>query len=302
MKKVLLATTALVATAGFAAADITITGSANMGLKYLEDRDVSNAAANPVIADGNQKNDTIIHNEIDFNIVASGTSDSGVEFGASVDLDSSEADQGNTTNQKGGGAEDPEVYVKYNGLTVTVGAVSNAGVVLNVKEVGFDELNTNMYVDAVDDSSVDTDVHVSYSISGISMAASIGSDTEDYGVSVSGAFSGVSFGLGVARDDSADTDYTSLGLGYTMGAIDVQALYVQVKAGNVETDNYGLSASYTSGAMTVTAAYSDSDAANTDAAYGVGVSYDLGGGLAVAGGVGSVNDKTVADLGLTMSF
>jgi hypothetical protein len=47
---------------------------------------------------------------------------------------------------------------------------------------------------------------------------------------------------------------------------------------------------------------SDSDADNTDASYGVGVTYDLGGGLAVASGIGSVGDNSTADLGLTMTF
>ncbi|MEN8710384.1 MAG: porin, partial [Paracoccaceae bacterium] len=52
MKKVLLATTALVATAGFAAADIKITGGAIVGMKYVEDSGA-----------GNNNSDTELHQE-----------------------------------------------------------------------------------------------------------------------------------------------------------------------------------------------------------------------------------------------
>ena len=293
MKNILFATTALVATAGIASADITVTGSANVGLKYSEDR----------TANGDSNDDVIVHNEIDFNIVATGESDNGITFGASVDLDASESDQDAGTDQ-GTGANDPEVYFAVNGLKVTVGAVGNAGVVLNTAEVGFDGLNTNSHVDAVDDSSVDGDVHVSYAFGDYTVAASIGSDSEDTAFSVSGSTGALTYAVGFASDDSANIDYTSFGAGYTMGAYNFQALMVNIDnpAGTADEDTFGLSAAYTMDAMTFTVAMSDSDAAGSDASYGIGAAYDLGGGLALKGGFGSVGDKSVADLGLTMSF
>ncbi|WP_391480930.1 porin [Nereida sp. NH-UV-3] len=290
MKNILFATTALVATAGIASADITVTGSANVGLKYVEDR----------VDTSNSTDDMIVHNEIDFNIVATGESDNGITFGASVDLDAGEDDQVTTTGTVG----DPEVYFSMNGLTVTVGAVGNAGVVLNTAEVGFDGLNTNIHVDAVDDSAVDGDVHVSYAFGDYTVAASIGSDSEDTAFSVSGSTGALTYAVGFASDDSASIDYTSFGVGYTMGAYNFQALMVNIDnpAGTADEDTFGLSAAYTMDAMTFTVAMSDTDAAGSDAAYGIGASYDLGGGLAIKGGFGSVSDKNVADLGLTMSF
>ena len=293
MKNILFATTALVATAGIASADITVTGSANVGLKYSEDR----------TANGDSNDDVIVHNEIDFNIVATGESDNGITVGASVDLDASEADQDAGSDQ-GTGANDPEVYFAVNGLKVTVGAVGNAGVVLNTAEVGFDGLNTNIHVDAVDDSSVDGDVHVSYAFGDYTVAASMGSDSQDSAFSVSGAAGDFTYAVGFASDDSANTDYMSFGVGYTMGAYNFQALMVNIDnpAGTADEDTFGLSAAYTMDAMTFTVAMSDTDAAGSDAAYGIGASYDLGGGLAIKGGFGSVSDKSVADLGLTMSF
>lgn len=294
MKKVLLATTALVATAGFAAADISLSGSASMGLQYTE-----NGGAN------NNDNDTVVNNEIDFTIAGSGTSDSGVEFGASIDFGNSETDQGEAHDT----ANDGEVYVSYNGFKVIVGDVGNQ-LQDGVADVGYQGIGADDLIEGQADRG-DYDVNVSYSVAGISLGASMGSDSEDTAVSVSGEFSGVSFGLGVT-DINNDRQVTELALGYTMGAITANATYATVDfdaAGTADLDAYGLSVAYTSGAMTFTVAMSDTDAANQDANYGVGVAYDLGGGLAVKAGYGQLGATTaggdataVADLGLTMSF
>lgn len=72
-----------------------MTGGAAVGLRYVED-----GGANTNL------NDTVVDVEIDFNIVASGVSDSGIAFGASVDLDAAQNDQ---LQAVGGGANDPEV-------------------------------------------------------------------------------------------------------------------------------------------------------------------------------------------------
>ena len=55
------------------------------------------------------------------------------------------------------------------------------------------------------------------------------------------------------------------------------------------------------GATTITVAYSDSDVA-ADAAYGIGLAYDLGGGATLKGGVADISGTTKADLGVSMSF
>ena len=296
MKKVLLATTALVATAGFAAADISLSGSASFGVRHLEDR----------AASGENNNDTVVDNEIDFDIKASGATDSGVSFGASIDLDNSETDQ----TEAHGPANDGEVYVSYNGFKVTVGDVggqTNEG----VADVGYQGVGADDLVTQADTGNYD--VNVSYAISGISLGVSVGSDTEDTAVSISGEMSGVSFAVSSTDINKAGStaatakrQITELALGYTMGAVSINAAYTSTNydaAGTADLDGYGVSVAYTSGAMTLTAAMSDTDATGQDAAYGVGVAYDLGGGLAVKGGYGrNSSDKASADLGLTMSF
>jgi len=70
MKKLLIASTALVATAGMAAADITMSGYAEIGM-----RDAGGAVGMEM------------HSDMDIGFKLSGASDNGLTFGASIDLD-----------------------------------------------------------------------------------------------------------------------------------------------------------------------------------------------------------------------
>lgn len=94
MKKVLFATTALVATAGVAAADVTLSGSAEMGI-YGGD---TFTAATPLLgtgaADGRAASaasasaiNTQFHQDIEVTFGLSGQTDNGLTFGASIQLD-----------------------------------------------------------------------------------------------------------------------------------------------------------------------------------------------------------------------
>ena len=74
MKKILLATTALVATTGFAAAEMTWSGSANVGMKYSD------------------SGTTQLHNEIDLGMAATGETDGGIGWKVEMGLDSDNTD------------------------------------------------------------------------------------------------------------------------------------------------------------------------------------------------------------------
>jgi outer membrane protein OmpU len=77
MKKVLFATTALVATAGVASADIALSGVAQMGIQGG-----SGGATTQFVQD------------IDITFTMSGTADNGTTFGAAIDLDENAAGVG----------------------------------------------------------------------------------------------------------------------------------------------------------------------------------------------------------------
>ena len=83
MKKILLATSALVATAGIASAQgVAVTGTASMGIlggDWVDDND----------------NDTghELHTDIDVHFTMTGQTDTGLTFGASIDLDESDGEE-----------------------------------------------------------------------------------------------------------------------------------------------------------------------------------------------------------------
>jgi outer membrane protein OmpU len=76
MKKLLLATTALVATAGVAAAEVTITGFAELG-----------------VFDPGDDDSLQFHTDIDATFTMTAETDSGLTFGADIDLDETDADE-----------------------------------------------------------------------------------------------------------------------------------------------------------------------------------------------------------------
>jgi outer membrane protein OmpU len=281
MKKVLFATTALIATAGVASADITLSGSANMGLNYLEDR----------------ARETQVHNEIDFDIKASAVSDNGIEFGASIDLDASEENQ----TQSHATDQDGEVYIVFNGLKITTGDVGAADDTGGSADVGFDGIG----VDSEQTATGDHDVGLAYSMNGVDINLSFGNESGDIAAAVSGSFAGVDATVTYGEEDAVKT-VTSLTLGFDLNGVGITAYMDQTDfdaAGTADVDGTGFDVSYTMGAVTYTFAWSDTDAASdVDADYGIGASVDLGGGLKFVAGAGSVNDKTAAEAGFTMSF
>jgi outer membrane protein OmpU len=292
MKKVLFATTALIATAGVASADITLSGSAAVGLRYVENR-----------AQNNNANSTEIDNEIDFTISGSGVSDNGIEFGASIDFENTERDQaeGHT------GANDGETYISYNGLTITTGDVGGQ-TVENVADVGYQGTGADDLATAADVG--DYDLNVKYSMNGVSMGVSYGSDSEDWGVSVAGTVGSLGLSLALINDESA-SDYTELAVSTSVGVASVKATIVDVNAVAAANDltAFGISVGYAIDATTYTFAMSDTNAAAQDPNVGIGFATNLGGGLTFAGGVTSVGattaggqNTTQADLGFNMAF
>lgn len=115
MKKVLFATTALVATAGVASADVALSGSAEMG-----------------VVGGSGSTITQFHQDIDVTFTMSGETDGGITFGAAVDLDEStiadsDDDDGAVTPTNINGAFDPRddggvsIFISGDFGTLTMG-------------------------------------------------------------------------------------------------------------------------------------------------------------------------------------
>ena len=117
MKSILFATTALVATAGVASAEIALTGNAEMGI-YA-----------PAVSDGEdglEMGETQFFTDMDIRFTLSGEADNGLTFGATIDLDEA-ADRTNpgrfeSPNVQGGEA----IFISYGGATFTMGDTDGA--------------------------------------------------------------------------------------------------------------------------------------------------------------------------------
>ncbi len=278
MKKVLLATTALVVSAGFAHAEINFSGSANAGFKYNE---------------GNTGDELTLHYELDFGISGATMTDSGLSVGASIDLDAeidSATGDANTNDVK-----DPEVFISGSFGTLTVGDVDVATDGQGIPDAGFDGIGLD---DDADGGRVvgSANMHYSYTVQDFTITASYHTVNDDYGLLLQYSGSSFSVGLGYADDDDGDDAFTLDG-SVEFGAVEVEAIYTDNSGSG---DHYGLSVAYDAGDTDVVFVFGDDD--GSDADFGVGASYDLGGGVSLAGAIGSVDSNFVADLGINMSF
>lgn len=305
MKKLLIASTALVASAGFASADITLGGSANAGVKYNGGWDTKS---------------TRLHYEIDFDVIASGTTDGGLTFGASVDLDAEITSS--TGNQSTNEVKDPEVFISGDFGILTVGNLDVAADDIGMKDVGFDGIGID---DAIDNLIVmgtdniatgspykaEANASYRYTAGGFTGILTVHTVQEDYGIFAEwdGGFWQIA-GAHVANRD-ADLGTAAIKGSSTTGKIggqfgggwDINFYFGQHSSDLAElnsTKYYGLDVSFTTGPWTITGAVSQTDLdfivpaglpdaglrVKDNADYGIGVGYDLGGGATLVGAVG----------------
>lgn len=281
MKKVLLATTMLVATAGFAAAEVKLSGSANMGLKYAE---------NGYTASGD---DIGAWYEIDVDLVGTTETDSGLTFSASMDLDFN----ANTSSD----ITDPEVSVSGAFGSLTIGAVDpgSDNLTIGLADPGFDGIGVDDIAEALYVSSA-ADALYMYSVSGFTVALStdVNGGSDNYSIGLGYATDAYDVALGYDDDGVGDAAITLDG-SYKFGAATVGAMYTDKN----DDSAYGVEASYAlAGGITLSATYAKSEIGGVDAdGFGIGAAYDLG-GATLAGAIGEVADETVADLGVSFKF
>ena len=323
MKKVLLATSALVMFAGAASAEVTLSGSARMGLVYESELGSSGEA--------------YFSSRVRIVFTASGETDSGLQFGASM-----RADQQGGNNNDAGGFTDPgldgilgtpddillevdkdgdsngdsTVFISGGFGKLTMGDVSGAADALvgQVSGVGYGPNDALQEIDFL--GTQKTALYYEYSAGALTFGLGIGqtynadNDVDSNNaanIGVKYATDGYSIALGYETTDTVDAVHLSGSA--TFGAATVKARITDTNVAGDDT-TYALSLDYVAGATTITAFYTDFG--NTTAAadrqhIGVGAAYDLGGGATLAGGVvmqenDGLPDATFADVGLKFSF
>ena len=310
MKKVLLATSVLAMTAGFASAEVTVSGTARMG----------------VIADFGDA-DPAFTSRVRIIFTASGETDSGLSFGATVRNDQSGV--GNTENG------DSVVYISGAFGKLSMGDVDGAaaaavGQVDGVGLTGLSDLNEIAYILGNEDTSA----LYEYSTGSIGLyfSAQPNDGNSNFGVGANYTMGDYKFGIGYENVEDGSTPGSGwpdkigfspffgngatqvvLGADATFGPVTAKVRFARYDEDNIDAgmDQAALSVTYTADALAVTGFYSNfrgTDGYDGDDAdfYGVGASYDLGGGATVVGGYSSADygagSDDAFDLGLSFSF
>ena len=296
MKNILYATTALVATAGIASADVSISGFAEVG----------------IFDSGN--GDMQLFNDIDVTFSMTGATDGGISFGASVDLDeiSDTTVNAATDNNSAGG-----IAANISGSfgTVTLGDTDGAsdwamtetavGGALNDNHTTHAGYSGNSPLDGVSDGQIlrwnntvgAMGVAVSFE-QAANGATSTNDDTVQVGLKYSMDMGSASIGLGIGYAD-AGTQGTAIVAAVpsiiattATGAVAVtadgtavatatettiQAGSAAVAATSGDTNGMGISLSLASGNLTGVLNYSDGEVVGVDTSHvalGVGVTMD----------------------------
>ena len=293
MKKLLIATTALVATAGMASADVTVSGHAAAGMySSLDDKAATKAAGTTVYSDDG------IYSNAGVDFAMSGATDNGITFSASVNIDAGmEIDTG-----------DFELDGKDGG-TAGLGSVSMSGTfgTLTFDDDGIE----NLYSDGL----TNADVTYATTLGGVSLTIAHDTDsttTSSNSVSAGYTASGMAFTL-TASEAAAGTS-TKLAVAYTLndtvsltgktdqpaGGESVQTIGakttlngVSVSVESANNSTWDLDLGYTAGGFALTYGVDETDGwtATASAALGGGASF-----------VSGINDEDSMYAGVSFAF
>ena len=307
MKKVLFATTALVATAGVAAADVTFGGYGRFGIMY-NDND-----SNPL-----QDSSTDVTSRFRLQIDATAESDAGVVFGARVRIQQNNTD--NNNDPAGTGINGVRYFARSGGFEVGVGNIFGAlesmpgqyPVDMGLTGLGYDYTAFNdrgdQYSSGGSGAAGSNGVEVLYSAGDLAVHVSASDINDRIAGYVAYTWNGWTFAVGGQdsnNNDTAneDTEWTASAAG-SFGIADVTLAYADNGAGG---DRVVLAARFDIGAATDMEVYvadnSDSTESANDTGYGIDFNHDLGGGTSLRGGVVKrINGDTQADMGVRFNF
>ena len=314
MKKILLASTAMVAFAGAAAAEVSLGGSAEVGVHSWR---------------GSQD---VFFTDVDVDFDMTGEADNGLTFGASVDLDETN-DNDPFDEVSGGGVS---YFLAYGGARLDAGDVDGAldaaltevnvvGGSINDDETEHTGFSGNSELD--DDGQVFTfsysfDAFTGYmSIAqnneGIDAGTAVNNGNETYGIGASYAteFAGTALGFGIgyqSREDYAEMWGVSADAEMVNGFA-AAVNYTEIDYEGEETaSHWAVGLGYTINAFAIGVNYGEFTdkggvAGNDIDGLGVAMTYDLGGGLVAQAGYGmndedSTTPNDTYSVGLAMSF
>ena len=310
MKTILLTSTALVMSAGVAAAEVAVTGDGRMGVQSVNGGDVAFSSRIRIV------------------FTASGETDNGLTFGGSIRADNAgkgvdakhcgdaassctvaadgSNDGDNTSSGGGVSGAAGSVFVMGPFGTVTFGDTAGAAkqAVGQAGGVGYTGLGDKNEITYIADVGLPT-ARWDYTIGDLTVHASADNPgpAGDQAMSGAMAYSLGAVGFGVGVEKLGDNQNVVAGVNAALGDASVKIVFGSNDDNNAATedDQYGASASFASGSATFTAFTSRK---NDQDHFGIGAAFDLGGGASIKGGFvdgDSLTDSSF-DLGLTMTF
>jgi outer membrane protein OmpU len=299
MKKILFATTALVATAGVAAADVSVSGRAAFGLQY-------NGVAKT----------SVVRNYFDLYFTGTTETDGGVSLSATIEMEGIGAVGGVSTGTKVSPINATTVFsASAGGLTFTYGNTDGAfdkamTEVHRIPGIGFELWAGASFIDNDDDNNV---ARIDYAMGDFAVAVSYAGFDKSTGIGVKYSTdlgsAKVTFGAGyesqkaTAAPVQAADDYWGLSAKADFGAFSVAAGYADSKNKTQYNGTYNISAQYSANGLTVGANYLNSKNANSNG-YTVFGSYGLGGGASLFAQYGERANGTTktGSMGVAFSF
>ena len=278
MKKVLLATTALTLSAGFASADVSMSGTGGAGVFGAAGADLS------------------VYSGVDLGFALSGASDTGMTFSASLDMG------GGQTLDTGDFELDTQDMGTDDNASVAIGV---SGVTITLSQAGVDDLY---------DDDIAGDIGISGAMGDLTYSVVTGlEDADPTSISI-GYSAGAISGSVVSSDSGNAEDASTVTVTYKMGDISVSAesdtdrtgadtssvtvTYAMADGMTVSLENSEdvntLGVTYASGAISVAVEADDATAETWEAT----MAYDLGGGATFNLGTNQA-DTTFAGVGFS---
>jgi outer membrane protein OmpU len=284
MKNVLLATTALIATAGMAAADVNFSGYARSGFLWTD-------------ASG----DVTVRSRLRIQADMSAETDSGIKFAARQRF---QTEEGGTMTGNG-----MRFTISTGGLTIGLGNIGGAvefspNLYLGTKSGGIG-LEGNAWGNIATNTALGDwswtayssggagaadGIEVMYSMNGVNFhvsSAGHNSGNTRTAFAINGTFSGMTVGV-ASESDEADNSLTYATVGGSFGNANIALNYAKAEAGAASATKMVLQGNTKVGAGTTLFGYIAQEdlegGADIDNSYGISVSHDLGGGASLEAG------------------
>jgi len=288
MKKVLLTTTALVMTAGVAAADVSFGGTA--GIAFIDDNGASDATRDGMFVESYYDLDVTLSAEASNGLTMSAGFDMG--GGAKVDYDDDDA-----LEVQGKSVDDADVAVSYAGWTLTVDqdGIDNLFDDDQAEDMSIAGSIGDLSVAVTTDLENSTNSYkLGYTLGDVALTFT-GTNNDDAGGSATGI--SVSYPMGALTlaasisDESNDAeDDTEISVSYAMDALTLKYTSITPGSDGSMGDEWDAKISYATGAMSASINLDEADATTMIA------EYDLGGG---ATAFAAMHDKPGTDSDLT---